>query len=71
MAMELKNKKYIDNVNIAVFGATGVGKSTFIRHLIGEPVVIGNGLEACKIMDARSWHVLELTNARHTQRPGL
>jgi len=35
------------HVFIAVMGMTGSGKSTFIRTLTGQDVIIGHGLHAC------------------------
>ena len=32
---------------VAVMGMTGVGKSSFIKHLSGESVKIGHSLQAC------------------------
>ena len=36
---------------IAIMGATGAGKSTFISHLVDDPVRVGSGLNGCKYRD--------------------
>ncbi|KAL4246895.1 P-loop containing nucleoside triphosphate hydrolase [Abortiporus biennis] len=36
-----------ENVTIAIMGATGTGKSTFINLVGGSSLPVGHGLEAC------------------------
>ena len=38
-----------NDIYIAVMGATGAGKSTFISKCTEKPVAIGGSLESCKI----------------------
>jgi len=37
----------LKRVWIALMGVTGAGKSTFISHLVDEPVKIGHALKSC------------------------
>lgn len=42
-----RNGAGVREVVIAVMGVTGAGKSTLIKQISGQDVLIGDGLEAC------------------------
>lgn len=44
----LQHQKSLNStVLIAVFGATGTGKSTFIKNVSGKDVLVGHNLKSC------------------------
>lgn len=44
------NERGEREVVIAVMGITGAGKSYLIQQITGQPVVVGEGLEGCKLL---------------------